>query len=190
MAGTTGIRYLRTTRGAYPVLYEPTATFAVGGSHTLRSSDDDRVTLVGAGVTVHECLTAADSLRREGIAARVLDMYSIKPIDRSTLIDAVRDTGGRLVVAEDHHPEGGLGSAVLEALAGTEPTPLRLVHLAVRILPGSGTPTELLGAAEIDAPAIERAARDLLAANHPEPHADPDAVANHGVRDPERTSRR
>jgi transketolase len=190
MAGTAGIRYLRTTRGAYPVLYEPTATFAVGGSHTLRSSDDDRVTLVGAGVTLHECLTAADSLRREGIAARVLDMYSIKPIDRSTLVDAVRDTGGRLVVAEDHHPEGGLGSAVLEALAGTEPTPLRLVHLAVRILPGSGTPTELLGAAEIDASAIERAARGLLAATHPAPHGDPDAVVNHGVRDPERKSRR
>jgi transketolase len=162
MAGGEGIRYLRTTRGAYPVLYEPTATFTIGGSHTLRSSNDDQVTLIGAGVTVHQCLAAAKSLHRDGIAARVIDMYSIKPIDRDTLLDAVHDTRGRLVIAEDHHPEGGLGSAVLEALVGKDTPPLRLAHLAVRIMPGSGTPAELLAAAAIDAASIYGAARDLL----------------------------
>ncbi len=162
MAGAEGIRYLRTTRGAYPVLYEPTATFTVGGSHTLRSSDDDQVTLIGAGVTVHQCLAAAESLHRDGISARVIDVYSIKPLDRDTLVDAVRDTRGRLVIAEDHHPEGGLGSAVLEALAGNEMPPFRLAHPAVRIMPGSGTPTELLAAAAIDAASIDSAARHLL----------------------------
>ena len=162
MADAEGIRYLRTTRGAYPVLYEPAAEFTVGGSHTLRSSDDDQVTLIGAGVTVHQCLAAAESLRRSGIAARVIDVYSIKPIDRDTLVDALRDTHGRLVIAEDHRPEGGLASAVLEALVGKDTPPLRLAHLAVRIMPGSGTPSELLAAAAIDAASIDSAARHLL----------------------------
>lgn len=162
MAEAEGIRYLRTTRGAYPVLYEPTATFTVGGSHTLRSSGDDQVTLIGAGVTVHQCLAAADSLHSDGIAARVIDVYSVKPIDRDTLLDAVIASSGRLVIAEDHHPEGGLGSAVLEALAGEDTPALRLAHLAVRIMPGSGTPAELLAAAAIDAASIDSAARRLL----------------------------
>jgi transketolase len=74
-----------------------------------RSSNDDQVTLIGAGVTVHQCLAAAESLHRGGIAARVIDMYSIKPIDRDTLVEATHDTRGRLVIAEHHHPEGGLG---------------------------------------------------------------------------------
>ncbi|KRE25593.1 transketolase [Mycobacterium sp. Soil538] len=161
MADAEGIRYLRTTRGAYPVLYEPTTEFIIGGSCTLRRSDDDQVTLIGAGVTVHQCLAAAEMLRRNGIAARVIDLYSIKPIDRATLIDAARDTG-RLVIAEDHRPEGGLASAVLEALIGEDAPPFRLVHLAVRIMPGSGTPTELLAAAAIDAASIDSAARRLV----------------------------
>jgi transketolase len=107
-------------------------------------------------------LAAAESLHRDGIAARVIDMYCIKPIDRKALMDAVRDTYGRLVIAEDHHPEGGLGSAVLESLVGKESTSLRVAHLAVRIMPGSGTPAELLAAAAIDAASIDSAARDLL----------------------------
>ena len=165
MADAHGIRYLRTTRGAYPVLYEPTVEFRVGGSHTLRSSSEDQITLIGAGVTVHQCLAAAEALNRDGIAARVIDVYSIKPIDEDSLIDALRDTHGRVVIAEDHHPEGGLGSAVLEALTGHHMPPLRLAHLAVRIMPGSGTTSELLAAAAIDGASIERAARDLLSAS-------------------------
>ncbi len=165
MAKTQGISYLRTTRGAYPVLYDAQETFAIGGSKVLRHSADDQVTLIGAGVTVYECLTAADRLAETGVHARVIDLYSVKPIDTRTLIEAVEDTAGRLVVVEDHHPEGGLGSAVADALLATATgaaIPLRLAHLSVTELPGSGTAAELLGAAGIDAAHIESAARTLL----------------------------
>jgi transketolase len=162
MADSAGIRYLRTTRGAHPVSYEPSATFTVGGSRSLRSSENDEVTLIGAGVTVHQCLAAAGLLQRDGIAARLIDVYSIKPIDRDALLDAVRAPNGRLVIAEDHHPEGGLGSAVLEALVGNDTPALRLAHLAVRNMPGSVTQAELIAAAGIDAESIGSAARHLL----------------------------
>ena len=162
MADLDGISYLRTTRGAYPVLYDATETFPVGGSKVLRASEDDQVTLVGAGVTLHACLAAADQLRDEGISARVIDLYSVKPVDTATLSAAAAATGGRLVVAEDHHPEGGLGSAVLEALAGQGRTELTMAHLAVREMPGSGTTDELLAESGIDAAHIADAARRLL----------------------------
>jgi transketolase len=162
MAGQRGISYLRTTRGAYPVLYDGWETFPIGGSKVLRSSPDDVVTLVGAGVTLHACLAAADRLAGDGIRARVIDLYSVKPIDTATLAAAASVTDGRIVVAEDHHPEGGIGSAVTAALLETGPRPLRVAHLAVRELPGSGTSEELLAAAGIDAGHIEAAARGLL----------------------------
>src|SRR5690625_2127153 len=117
MTKTSGVSYLRTTRGASPVLYGADEQFPVGGSKTLRSSEDDAVTLIGAGVTLHEALTAADSLAEQGIKARVIDAYSIKPIDAEGIREAVAATGGRVVVAEDHHVEGGLAAAVLSALA-------------------------------------------------------------------------
>src|SRR3954462_14217077 len=112
MAQTDGITYLRTTRGAYPVLYDDGESFSAGGSKVLRSGPSDAVTLIGAGVTLHECLRAADQLALDGIQARVIDLYSIKPIDAGTLVEAADATGGRIVIAEDHHPEGGLGSAL------------------------------------------------------------------------------
>ena len=161
MAERGGIVYMRTTRGAYPVLYGPDEAFPIGGAKVVRSGPDDRVTLIGAGVTLHNCLAAADELGRDGISARVVDVYSVKPIDAQTLIAAAEATSGRLVVAEDHYPEGGIGGAVLEALndAGH---PVRISHLAVRGLPGSGTPAELMEAAGISAGQIARAARELL----------------------------
>ena len=162
MAGQPGISYLRTTRGAYPVLYDAAETFPIGGSKVLRSSQRDVVTLIGAGVTLHECLAAADRLAASDIHARVIDLYSVKPIDTETLVAAAAVTGGRLVVAEDHHPEGGLGSAVADALLEAGPQKLWITHLAVRDMPGSGTSGELLAAAGIDARHIEGAARDLL----------------------------
>jgi len=128
----------------------------------LRSSGEDQVTLVGAGVTLHECLAAADQLARDGISARVIDLYSVKPADTATLTGAAAATGGRLVIAEDHHPEGGLGSAVLDALTDAGRTELDIAHLAVREMPGSGTTGELLAAAGIDAAHIAAAARRLL----------------------------
>jgi transketolase len=162
MADRSGVVYMRTTRGAYPVLYDADEVFPIGGSKLLRSGDADAVTLIGAGVTLHECLAAADRLAGDGLAARVIDLYSIKPIDRDTIHAAAAATGGRLVVAEDHHQEGGIGEAVAETLReGSACTP-HIAHLAVRELPGSGTSAELLAAAGIDAEHIANAARDLL----------------------------
>ncbi|WP_346539929.1 transketolase [Micromonospora sp. DPT] len=158
MVDRKGVNYLRITRGGHPVLYDNDESFPVGGSKLLRGGDDDRVALIGAGVTVHNCLAAADELASAGIKARVIDLYSVKPLDRERLLAAVRDTGGRLVVVEDHYPEGGLGSAVLESLADLA-EPIRLTHLAVRGLPTSGTPTELMDQAGIGVSAIVAAAR-------------------------------
>lgn len=158
MVDREGVSYLRTTRGKYPVLYENGEDFPIGGSKVLRDGSD--VALIGAGVTVHNCLAAADELAREGIDARVVDLYSVKPVDRQRLLDAVRDTGGRLVVVEDHYPQGGLGSAVLESLADLA-EPVRVSHLAVRGLPGSGTPAQQMDRAGIGAHAIVSAARAI-----------------------------
>lgn len=162
MAETTGIRYLRTSRGDTPVIYSPEERFPIGGSKTLRSGDHDQVTLVAAGVTVHEALRAADQLAAEGVAARVIDLYSLKPVDVPTLRKAVTDTG-RLVTVEDHWPEGGLGDAVLDACTNGRPGP-RLTKLAVRSMPASAAPDEQLHAAGIDADAIAACAHDLLRA--------------------------
>jgi transketolase len=163
MADQAGISYMRTTRGSYPVLYDAAETFPIGGSKVLRQSGDDQVTLIGAGVTLHECLAAADQLREEGISARVIDLYSVKPIDTATLRAAADATRGRLVLVEDHHPEGGLGSAVVDALTSGGRTELAIAHLAVREMPGSGTGEELLDGSGISADHIAAAARDLLA---------------------------
>jgi transketolase len=161
MAERAGVVYMRTTRGAYPVLYGPDETFPVGGAKVLRSSPDDQVTLAGAGVTLHNCLAAADQLGQDGIRARVLDLYSVKPIDTQALVTAANATRSRIVVVEDHYPEGGIGSAVLEALSDAG-HPARIAHLAVQGLPGSGTPAELMEAAGISAARVAQAARELL----------------------------
>jgi transketolase len=161
MADLDGIVFLRTTRANTPVIYGPEDEFPVGGARVVRSSDEDEVTLVGAGITLHEALKAADALAEHGVSARVIDLYSVKPVDDETLRAAAEATGGRFVVAEDHWPEGGLGEAVLSAFADSEEHP-RIVHLAVREMPGSGTPAELLAAAGIDADHIAAAARRLV----------------------------
>jgi transketolase len=160
MAETGGIVYLRTTRGAYPTIYDNDAEFPVGGCKVVRSSGSDTITLVGAGVTLHHCLDAAERLAGEGVSCRVIDLYSVKPVDADVLREASRSTGRRFVVVEDHYPEGGIAAAVLEALAGDDHPP-RVVHLAVRELPGSGTPAELMAAAGIDADAIVAAVRSF-----------------------------
>ncbi|KES08799.1 transketolase [Streptomyces toyocaensis] len=160
MAGLDGIRYLRTSRGESPVIYGPDEEFPVGGSKVLRSSGRDRLTLVAAGVTVPEALAAADALEREGIAVRVIDLYSVKPVDRETLRTAAEETGC-LMTVEDHHPEGGLGDAVAEAFGDGRPVP-RLVRLAVRNMPGSASPQEQLHASGIDAESIAAAGRLLV----------------------------
>ncbi|MEU1132917.1 transketolase [Streptomyces sp. NPDC005900] len=160
MADLEGVRYLRTSRGDTPVIYGPGEEFPIGGSKVLRSSDADRLTLVAAGVTVHEALSAAELLEGAGIPVRVIDLYSVKPVDRRTLREAAQQTGC-LVTVEDHRAEGGLGDAVLDAFTDGGPVP-RLVRLAVRTMPGSASPEEQLRAAGIDAQSIAAAARMLV----------------------------
>ncbi len=161
MADLPGVSYLRTTREATPALYGAGEGFPIGGSKTLASTDHDDVTLVGAGVTLHECLAAADLLRGDGVTARVIDAYSVKPIDTSTISEAFEATGS-IVVVEDHRVEGGLGDAVLDALATTGPMHGRVVKLGVHDLPGSATPKELRDWAKIDAAAIAAATTRAL----------------------------
>jgi transketolase len=160
MADRDGISYIRTLRGKTEVRTPPGERVAIGGSRTARTGDD--VTIVACGITVGEAVSAAEALAEEGIEARVLDCYSIKPIDAGALAAAARETGG-LVTVEDHWPEGGLGDAVLAALADAD-EPAHVVKLAVRGMPGSGKPAELLHAAGIDAEAIAGAARRLAGA--------------------------
>jgi transketolase len=161
MPDRTGIVFLRTTREKTPVLYPPGEAFPIGGSRVVRQSDDDAVTLVGAGVTLHEALKAADALAAEGIHARVVDVYSVKPMDTDTLRKAAVETQG-IVTVEDHWPEGGLGDAVLAVFADGAERP-RILKLAVNGMPGSATPAEQLADAGIDAEHIAAAARWLVA---------------------------
>ena len=161
VANRSGISYVRTTRGSYPVIYGSDEEFPIGGAKVVRSSPADAVTLIGAGVTLHESLAAADLLAQDGIVARVVDCYSLKPIDSTTLAAACAATGNRVVVTEDHYPAGGLGEAVLSALVESGLSP-RLTHLAVSGLSESGTPAELLDHAGISRNHIAEAARALI----------------------------
>ncbi|MGI8480224.1 MAG: transketolase, partial [Gaiellaceae bacterium] len=161
LADVDGIAYIRTLRPATAVIYAPDEEFEIGGSRVLRSSDEDEVALVAAGITVSEALEAADRLAEDGIATRVIDLYSIKPLDIETLLAAAEATQGRVVTVEDHWPEGGLGDAVLAALGDSDERS-RVVKLAVQGMPGSGKAEELLAAAGIDAEHIAEAARRLV----------------------------
>jgi transketolase len=163
MRALPGVSYLRTTRGAYPVLYDAHEPFPIPGSKVLRASPRDQLTLIGAGVTVHNCIEAARLLSDRGVPARVLDAYSIKPLDVAGIAAAVQATAGRTVVVEDHHPEGGLGEAVSTALADADLT-VHLAHLAVRNIPGSGPADELMREAGISPVHIANAATCLLVA--------------------------
>jgi transketolase len=160
MADKDGVVFLRTLRPKTPVIYDASENFSIGGSKTVRSSDDDAVTVIASGITVPEAMKAADELQESGIALRVIDAYSIKPIDGDTIRAAARVTDGKVVAVEDHWPEGGLGEAVLSALAEGSDT-LHFEHLAVEIMPGSGSSAELMDAAGISANHIIEAARKL-----------------------------
>lgn len=154
-----GMVYLRTMRQKTPLIYPVDEEFPIGGSKTLRSGRDDVVTVVAAGATLHEALEAADALKGENIFVRVIDAYSIKPIDRATLRRAASETG-HIVTVEDHYAEGGLGEAVLSALADTG-TPVHL--LAVRLMPRSGKPEELRDLEDISAEAIMARVKEIVA---------------------------
>jgi transketolase len=163
MAETPGIVYMRTTREKTSKLYDPDEPFPLGGSKVVRSSGADRVTLVGAGVTLFESIGAAETLEAEGIAARVIDLYSIKPADGPTLRRALAETG-LVVTVEDHWLEGGIGDAVLDALTqGGSQVNGRLVKIGVTEMPFSGSPEELRDWAGISAGKIAERVRELLA---------------------------
>jgi transketolase len=155
-----GVGYMRTTREKTPVLYEVGESFEIGGSRTLRSSESDAITLIAAGITLHESLKAADELSGKGIECRVVDLYSVKPVDADVLLKAAAETRA-IVTVEDHWPEGGIGETVAGVLAEAgSGTPL--VKLAVTGKPGSGPPEALLGAAGIDAAHIVAAVESAV----------------------------
>jgi len=159
MADTPGPAYMRTSRPKTPVIYGPDETFAIGGCKVLRRSDRDVATVVGAGVTVFEALKAHDALAREGVAIRVIDLYSLQPVDAETLVQSGRETG-HIISVEDHYPEGGLGDAVAGAV-GPHAVPVH--RLAVREIPRSGSPEELLDRFGISAARIVSAVHELIA---------------------------
>lgn len=158
-ASRPGICYIRTTRPKTPVIYPNNEQFPVPGFKVVRRSDDDRATVVGAGVTLHEALKAADALKNDGIPVRVIDLYCVKPIDGAAL--GAEIAGKRLVTVEDHYPEGGLGEAVLGALAVSGVALEGARRLAVTGVPHSGKENELLAAFGISAKQIIEAVRAI-----------------------------
>jgi transketolase len=158
-AAHSGIVYIRTTRMKTPAVYGADEPFTIGGAKVVRSSPDDRLTIVAAGITLHEAIAAADELGQRGLAVRIVDLYSVKPVDARTLIEAAQATGGRLLTVEDHYAEGGLGAAVADAVAETG----IIVHrLAVREIPRSGAPAKLLERYGIGRGAIVQAVQEVL----------------------------
>ncbi|MBI1354736.1 MAG: transketolase [Acidobacteria bacterium] len=160
VAGTHGPAYVRTSRPKTPIVYGPDEPFEIGKAKVVRQSDADQAVVVGAGVTLFEALKAADALAAEGVAVRVVDLFSIQPVDQELLIASAKAAGGKVVTVEDHFPHGGVGDAVLGALAGE--TGVQVVKLAVRQIARSGQPDELLDKYGISAPHIVTAVKSLL----------------------------
>jgi transketolase len=154
-----GVVYIRTTRMKTDAVYGADEAFAIGGSKVVRARDGDRLTIAAAGITLHEALAAADELAGKGIPVRVVDLYCLKPLDAAGVIAAARATGGMLVTVEDHYAEGGLGAAVAEALSETG---IVIRRLAVREIPHSGTPRQLLERYGIGRAAIVRTVEEVL----------------------------
>jgi transketolase len=152
-----GMCYIRTTRPKTAVLYSNEEQFPIGGSKVLKKSANDRATVIAAGITVHEALKAASALQAKGIAIRILDMYSVKPIDVEGILSAAKETGGRIVVVEDHYDQGGLGDAVLDAVGNKA----KVVKLAVREIPRSGPPEALIEKYGISSSHIVAAVRNF-----------------------------
>jgi transketolase len=156
MSNWPGLAYMRTSRPKTDVLYGLDEKFPIGGSKVLRQSDNDVATVVGVGVTVFEALKAHDQLKAEGIAIRVIDAYSVAPIDAATLTAAAKATKGKVITVEDHYPAGGLGDAVAEAIA---PAGFTVTRLAVRELPRSGEPQQLIEHYGLSAKSIVQAVK-------------------------------
>lgn len=158
MAKYKGLAYIRTTRPATPLIYGQDDKFPIGGSKILRKSQNDVATVIGAGLTLHEALKAYDELKGERISVRIIDAYSVEPIDKDNISKEVEKAGKKVVVVEDHFQNCGLGDAVAQALSGKA----EIIHLAVKDLPRSGKPEELLDKYGIDANHIKRAVKKLI----------------------------
>jgi len=161
-ANTKGVCFIRTGRPNTEVIYENNHAFKVGKAHVVRQSKTDKVLLIGAGVTLYEALKAAKTLAEQGVNARVLDPFTIKPLDAACIIANAKEVGGRIVTIEDHYPQGGLGEAVMNAVS-MEPN-MMVKQLAVRELPRSGPPAVLLAKFGIDSTAIVTAVQEILKA--------------------------
>ncbi|EKD85688.1 MAG: hypothetical protein ACD_37C00655G0001 [uncultured bacterium] len=157
MTNHKGLVYLRTTRMETPVIYSSDEVFKIGGSKTLKSSMEDKATVIGAGITLHEALKAYEELKKEGISIRIIDLYSVKPIDSTTLEKAAQETG-LIIVVEDHRPEGGIADAVRACLFDSK---IPVYGLSVNKLPRSGSPSELLAYEEIDKDAIVKKVKEI-----------------------------
>jgi transketolase len=158
-ADLKGTTYIRISRPATPVIYTSTEEFPVGGSKAVRASENDRLTVIAAGVTLHEALAAYEALKAAGISIRVIDTYSVKPIDQQGIIRAASQTRDTVLVVEDHYYDGGLGDAVLNAVATHG---VRVHKLAVTEVPRSGKPEELLDAYGISARRIVETVKNIV----------------------------
>lgn len=161
MARRPGINYMRTSRPKTAILYSKDEKFPVPGFKVVRQSGQDKVTVIGAGITVHEALKAADELKAQGVSIRVIDLYCVKPIDGTALAREIGATSGKIVTVEDHWPEGGVGEAVLAGLAQAGAAPSKSKLLAVTGMPHSGKPEELVDAFGISAKHIVAAVREI-----------------------------
>lgn len=158
LAKYRGLSYIRTTRPATPLIYSREDKFPIGGSKVIKRSKNDKATVIAAGITVHEALKAYEELRRENISIRIIDAYSVQPIDKDNITKEVAKAGRKAVVVEDHFQNGGLGDAVAQALNGKA----EIVHLAINDMPRSGKPEELLDKYGIDAEHIKSAVKKLI----------------------------
>lgn len=154
-----GISYLRTTRMELPIIYQPTDEFVIGGCKVVQQSEQDKVCVIGAGVTLHEAMKAYDALIKEGLFISVIDLYSIKPLDVQTVLKTARASGNKIITVEDHYLEGGLGQAVVCAL---QDSGIKISCLAVYKMARSGKPQELMTYEGIDAQAIIDEVKKIL----------------------------
>jgi transketolase len=153
-----GLVYIRTTRQDTPILYTNNDEFHIGGSKVLRKSDHDRITVIASGIALHEAVAASEELQSKGISVRIIDLYSVKPIDTKTIMEAAHETGA-IITVEDHFAEGGIGEAVRSTLCAM---PVPVHSLAVRKMPKSGKPGELLDYEEISENAIAGKIREVI----------------------------
>jgi transketolase len=154
-----GIKYIRTTRPKTPVIYDKKEKFELGGFKIVRESKEDKLAIIGAGITLHEAIKAYDALQKEGINARIIDLYCVKPLDSKKLVDEVRKSNSKVIVVEDHYPQGGIGEALSRKLNNFGIT---IECLAVSKMPCSGKPVELMKYVEIDADYIVKKAKELI----------------------------